>query len=185
MPKVHVITGSTRPGRVNLSIAKWVAEQAAKRDDLEIELVDIVDFSLPMLDEPAPPMMGNYQNEHTKTWAAKVAEADGFIFVTPEYNHSMSAAQKNAIDFLYAEWNNKAAGIVSYGFASGLRAAEHLRQVLGNLQIATVQSQVAIHLPAYFENYTEFKPTQTLETELTGTLDQVVSWANALKTVRS
>jgi len=122
--KIAVIIGSTRPGRVGVSVAKWVYEQAKQRADAEFELVDIKDFNLPLLDEPVPPSLGQYSKEHTKNWAAKINSFDGYVFVTPEYNHSIPGALKNAIDFVYREWNNKAAG---FGSAGGVRAVEHLR----------------------------------------------------------
>src|SRR4051794_31101494 len=110
MINVGVIVGSTRPGRKALDVARWVMEVAGTRGDAAFELVDIQDFNLPLLDEPVPPSMGQYSQPHTRAWAAKIAEFDGFVFVTPEYNHGTSGALKNAIDFLYKEWNNKAAG---------------------------------------------------------------------------
>src|SRR5438093_7698437 len=115
MLKVGIITGSTRPNRKSLDVATWVLEAARKRSDAEYELVDIKDFELPLLDEPMPPSMGKYEQPHTKRWAAKIASMDAFIFVSPEYNHGIPGALKNAIDFLFAEWNHKAAGFVSYG----------------------------------------------------------------------
>src|ERR1051325_8788011 len=115
MLKIAVIIGSTRPGRVGESVAKWVYELAKKRTDAEFELVDIADYNLPLLDEPVPPSMGQYSHEHTKKWAAKIASFDAYVFVTPEYNHGISGALKNALDYLYREWNNKVAGFVSYG----------------------------------------------------------------------
>src|SRR6476659_6890206 len=126
MIRVGVILGSTRPGRIGEAVAKWVFENASKRTDAEYELVDIADYNLPLLDEPVPPSMGQYSKPHTKAWAAKIGSFDGYVFVTPEYNHGISGALKNAIDFLFAEWNNKAAGFVSYGGAGGARAVEQL-----------------------------------------------------------
>src|SRR6266478_1461744 len=122
MLKIAIILGSTRPGRNGEAVAKWVHEIAKKRTDAEFEVVDIKDFNLPLLDEPVPPIMGQYSKPHTKTWATKIGSFDGYVFVAPEYNHGISGALKNAIDFLFAEWNNKAAGFVSYGGASGARA---------------------------------------------------------------
>ena len=185
MTKIGIILGSTRPGRNGEAVAKWAFELASERTDAEFEFVDLLDYSLPHLDEPIPPSMGQYQNDHTKTWAAKVAEFDGYLFVTPEYNHSTSGALKNAIDFLFAEWNNKAAGFVSYGSVGGARAVEHLRLVAAELQLATVRSQVALSLINDFENYSVFKPLEYQADALSTTLDQLVSWANALKTVRA
>src|SRR4051794_38807379 len=117
MIRVAIIIGSTRPNRNGEAVAKWVFEQARKRTDAEFELVDLKDYNLPLLDEPIPPSQGKYSKEHTKVWAAKIASFDAFIFVTPEYNHGPSGALKNALDFLYKEWNNKAAGFVGYGSA--------------------------------------------------------------------
>jgi hypothetical protein len=118
---IAIVVGSTRPGRKARDVADWVLQIAALRNDARFELVDVLDFDLPLLDEEIPPSMGNYQQAHTKTWAARIGGFDGFVFVTPEYNHGTSAALKNAIDFLFAEWNNKAAGFVGYGSAGGAR----------------------------------------------------------------
>ena len=142
MLKIAIIIGSTRPGRNGEAVAKWVYEIAQKRSDAEFELVDIKDFNLPLLDEPVPPIMGQYSKPHTKAWAAKIGSFDGYVFVTPEYNHGISGALKNAIDFLFREWNDKAAGFVSYGGAGGARAVEQLRLVLAEVQMATVRNQV-------------------------------------------
>src|SRR5688572_29072622 len=153
MINVAVIIGSTRPGRVGESVGKWAFEIAKRRKDAQFELVDVVEFDLPLLDEPVPPSQGKYSKEHTKRWAAKIASFDAFIFVTPEYNHGTSGALKNAIDFLYAEWNNKAAGFVGYGSVGGARAVENLRLVMGELQVADVRAQVALSLFTDFENF--------------------------------
>jgi NAD(P)H-dependent FMN reductase len=141
MLRIAIIIGSTRPGRKAEAVAKWVYEIAQKRSDAEFELVDIKDFNLPLLDEPVPPIMGQYNQPHTKIWAVKMGSFDGYVFVTPEYNHGISGALKNAIDFLFAEWNNKAAGFVSYGGVGGARAVEQLRLMLAEVQIATVRNQ--------------------------------------------
>src|SRR5581483_804162 len=129
-----------------------------QRDDAQFELVDLLDYPLPHLDEAVPAIRGDYQNEHTKAWAAKIASFDGFVMVTPEYNHSTSGVLKNAIDYLYAEWANKAVGFVSYGSAGGARAVEHLRLIAGELQMADVRQQVTLSLLTDFENYHIFKP---------------------------
>jgi NAD(P)H-dependent FMN reductase len=140
---------------------------------------------LPLLDEPVPPSMGQYSKDHTKRWAAKIASLDAFVFVSPEYNHSTSGALKNAIDFLYAEWNNKAAGFVSYGSAGGTRAVEHLRLVMAEIQIATVRAQVMFSLSTDFENFSAFKPQGSHhEQNLNTMIDQLVAWGTAMKNVR-
>ena len=184
MIKVAVIVGSTRPGRVGQDVARWVYGIAQQRGDAQFELVDIRDFNLPLLDEPVPPSQGKYSKPHTKAWAAKIDSFDAYVFVTPEYNHGISGALKNAIDFLYREWNNKAAGFVGYGSAGGTRAVESLRLVMGELQIADVRNQVMLSLFTDFENYTVFKPHDRHETSLTGMLDQVIAWGGALKSLR-
>lgn len=185
MTKIQIITGSTRPGRVNKQVADWIYDIAKGRSDIEVELVDIAEYNLPLLDEPVPPSMGNYSKDHTKKWAAKIAQADGFIFVAPEYNHGVPGALKNAIDFIYAEWNNKAAGFVSYGSGNGIRSVEHLRGIMGELQVADVRTQVMLSLSQDFEDFSVFKP-KSHHVEVANTmLDQLTSWANALKTVRA
>ncbi len=184
MLKIAIIVGSTRPGRVGESVARWVVDLAKKRNDAEFELVDIQEFNLPLLDEPIPPSMGNYSKEHTKQWAAKIASFDAYVFVTPEYNHGISGALKNAIDFLFAEWNNKAAGFVGYGSAGGARAVEHLRLVMAEVQVATVRNQVMLSLREDFENYSAFKPREFHEQAVDQVLDQVIAWGGALKALR-
>ena len=144
--KIAIILGSTRPGRKGEAVARWVYEIAKKRIDAEFEFVDIKDFNLPLLDEPGIISQGQYTKEHTKTWSAKIDSFDAFIFVTAEYNHGIPGALKNAIDFLYREWNNKAAGFVSYGGTGGVRSVEHLRLVMAELQIADVRAQVTLSL---------------------------------------
>lgn len=184
MLKVGLIIGSTRPGRKGEEVAKWVFELAKSRGDADFELVDLVDYRLPLLDEPIPPSMDQYSKPHTKVWAAKIASLDAFVFVTPEYNHGPCAAIKNAIDFLYKEWNNKAAGFVSYGSGNGIRAVEQLRQTMAEIQIADVRSQVMFSLSTDFENFHFFKPDNHHVKSVHTMLDQVISWGTALKSVR-
>ncbi len=185
MLKVGIIIGSTRPGRKAEAIARWVHDIASRRTDAAFEIVDIMDFNLPLLDEPIPPAMGQYSQPHTKAWAARIARFDGFVFVTPEYNHGPSAALKNAIDFLYREWNNKSAGFVGYGGNGGARAVEILRQVVSNVELADVRAQVGLSLFTDFENLTTFKPASHLEPAVTAMIDQVVAWGGALKPLRT
>jgi NAD(P)H-dependent FMN reductase len=184
MTRIGIILGSTRPNRNGEQVAKWVYDIASRRTDAEFELVDLRDYPLPHLDEPLPPSMGQYQNDHTKAWADKIASFDGFVIVTPEYNHSTSGVLKNAIDYLYAEWNNKAVGFVSYGGVGGARAAEHLRLVAGELQMADVRQQVALSLLTEFENFSVFKPGDYNRAALDTLLDQVVAWSTALAPLR-
>lgn len=185
MTRIAIILGSTRPGRNGEAVARWAHAHATKRTDATYELVDLVDQELPLLDEAVPPSMGKYSQPHTQKWAAKIASYDGFVFVTAEYNHGIPGALKNAIDFIYGEWNNKAAGFVSYGSAGGTRAVEQLRLVMAELQVATVRAQVALSLHADFENYSKFTPGPHHTKSLDAMLDQVVAWSTALATLRA
>jgi NAD(P)H-dependent FMN reductase len=184
MTRIGIILGSTRPNRNGEQVARWVYDVASQRGDAEFELVDLRDYPLPHLDEPLPPAMGQYQNDHTRQWADKIASFDGFVIVTPEYNHSTSGVLKNAIDYLYAEWNNKAVGFVSYGSVGGARAVEHLRLVAGELQMADVRQQVALSLLTEFENFTVLKPGDYSRASLSTLLDQVIAWSTALAPLR-
>ena len=184
MLKIAIIVGSTRPNRKGEAVGRWVHEIAAKRSDAEFELVDVGDYDLPLLDEPQPPSLGNYARPHTNNWAQKIRSFDGFVFVTAEYNHSVPAALKNAIDFVYQEWNNKAAGFVSYGAAGGVRAVEHLRLALAEVQVADVANQVPLLLAADFENYSTFAPRPMQQDMLTAMLDQLIAWSGALLPLR-
>jgi NAD(P)H-dependent FMN reductase len=184
MLKIAIIIGSTRPGRKADVVGQWVYDIAKTRRDAEFEVVDIKDYNLPLLDEPVPPSIGQYSKPHTKTWSTKIASFDAFIFVTPEYNHSTSGALKNAIDFLYKEWNNKAAGFVSYGSAMGSRAVEHLRLIMAELQVADVRAQVMLSLFTDFENFNSFKPAPHHEQFVHAMLDQLIPWGSAMRSVR-
>jgi NAD(P)H-dependent FMN reductase len=166
-------------------VARWVLDLAKKRSDATFELVDIRDYNLPLLDEPIPPSMGQYSKPHTRLWAAKIDSFDAYVFVTPEYNHAPSGALKNALDYLYREWNNKAAGFVGYGSAGGARAVEQLRLIVGELQMADVRAQVMLSLYTDFENFSTFKPAAHQEAAVNAMLDQVIAWGGAMKTLRA
>jgi NAD(P)H-dependent FMN reductase len=182
--RIAIIIGSTRPGRHGLAVAKWVHGIAQQRKSAEYELVDIVDYNLPLLDEPVPPAYGPGTKEHTKKWAAKIASFDGYVFVTPEYNHGPSAALKNALDYLFKEWNNKSAGFVGYGGTGAVRSADILRMICSNLELADVRAQVSLTFANDFEKFTTFKPMPHQEGTLGQVLDQVEAWAKALKPLR-
>jgi NAD(P)H-dependent FMN reductase len=185
MLKIGIIVGSTRPGRKAAAVAKWVHDILKNRKDAEFEIVDIEDYKLPLLDEPVPPRARQYGKPHTKTWSEKIASLDSYIFVTPEYNHGTSAALKNAIDFLFHEWSNKAAGFVGYGAVGGVRAVENLRLVMGEIEIADVRAQVALSLFTDFENFTNFKPQEQHDKAVHAMADQVIAWGGALKELRA
>lgn len=183
MVKIGIIIGSTRPGRAGEGVAKWVYEMSKARSDAEFELVDIQDYDLPLLDEPKLAVEQDYSKEHTKKWSAKIQEFDGYIFVTPEYNHSTSAALKNGLDFLYKEWTNKAAGFVSYGAIGGARAVEALRTIMAQFKIADVREQVMFFLADDFEDGV-LKPKARHEKSLNTLFSQVIAWSTAMKTLR-
>ena len=183
-PKVAIVVGSTRPGRKAEAVARWVHDVAVRREDATFEVVDVADYALPHLDEPLPPLAGQYSQPHTHEWAAKIGSFDAYVFVTPEYNHSTSGALKNAIDFLFAEWNDKAAGFVSYGVDGGIRAVEHLRLVMGELKVADVRSAVALSVFDDFQDHAQFTPSVPQEESLSAMLDELTAWGVALKTLR-
>lgn len=185
MLKIGIILGSTRPNRNGEQVAKWVLDIASRRDDATFELIDLRDHPLPHLDEPLPPSLGQYQHDHTKQWAATIASFDGIVIVTPEYNHGIPGSLKNAMDFIYAEWNNKAVGFVSYGGVGGVRAVEQLRLVAGELQMADVRQQVTLSMITEFENFSVFKPGDYNLSALNTMLDQVIAWSTALAPLRS
>ncbi|UVJ40152.1 NADPH-dependent FMN reductase [Arthrobacter sp. CJ23] len=185
MTKIAIITGSTRPGRVNHQVANWVLAQSAARTDAEFEIVDIADFQLPVLDEPYPAGYQNYQNSHTKAFSEKINEFDGYVFVVAEYNHSITGALKNALDYLSVEFNNKAAGFVSYGSMGGARAVEHLRGIASELQLAHVRNQVMFSIFTDFENFSTFTPSETAASGLNPMLDQLVLWTRAMEFARN
>ena len=184
MTRIAVVAGSTRPGRRSMQVAEWVLKRAREHGGAEFEILDVADFDLPLLDEPMPPSLGNYQQDHTKRWAAAVKGFDGFIFVTAEYNHSVPGALKNALDYIYAEWNNKAVAFVSYGSAGGVRAVENLRLIAGELQMADVRAQVALPFATDFRDYTTFTPSDAAEQALQPLFGQLISWSTALQTLR-
>jgi NAD(P)H-dependent FMN reductase len=181
---IAIIVGSTRPGRNGTAVAAWIHERAAARTAATYNIVDLEDVALPLLDEAIPALAGQYQHQHTKDWAATVAQFDGFVFVTPEYNHSTSPALLNALAYVYGEWNNKAAAFVSYGTSYGVRAVEHLRGVAGELQMADIRNQVRFALPGNFPDRV-FTPGPEHESQVTDLFDQLELWAGALRTVRS
>lgn len=181
MLKVAIIIGSTRPGRKADAVARWIHDIAVQRDDAIFEIVDIADYALPHLDEPMPPRGGQYSHAHTRTWAQKIGSFDAYVFVTPEYNGSIPGALKNAIDFLYAEWNDKAAGFAGYGINGGARAVEHLRLVLSDLKVTGVRSTVALTFADHFQDYTRFTPGEPQVKNVTAMLDELVTRGTELR----
>lgn len=179
--KIGIVQGSVREGRNGDAVAKWMNDFATNRNDAEYEIVDLANYNLPFLGS------ANAQpdaEEQIKAWSEKMASFDGYIFITPEYNHAIGGALKNALDFLNPELNNKAAGFVGYGSLGGTRAHENLRLILGELQVADVRTAVTFSLMSDFENMSVFKPADYHAGNANEMLDQVLAWSGALKTVR-
>lgn len=175
---IGIILGSTREGRLSPQVGNWVKELADKRGDANYTIIDIADYKLPLLGENGGDASG------AAGWSEAVAKQDGFVFIAQEYNHSITGSLKNALDYLRVEWNNKAAGIVSYGSVGGARAAEHLRGILGELSVADVRVHPALSLFTDFENGTELKAAAVQADSVNQMLDQVIPWSTALKTIR-
>lgn len=176
--KIGIILGSTRIGRVSPQVGNWVKEIADKREDATYEIVDIADFKLPFFGE------GTGKEPGLSAWSEKLSSLDGFVFIVQEYNHSITGALKNALDSARDEWNNKAAGIVSYGSTGGARAAEHLRGILGELLVADVRVNPTLSLFTDFENFKTFKPADLHLGNVHAMLDQTIAWSGALKNLR-
>ena len=190
MPNISVIVGSTRQGRFSEKPAQWIFRHLQNREKIEARLLDLRDFPMPFFDQAAPPAMPGrapYENEVVKRWTAEIAAADGFVFVTPEYNFGPSAELKNAIDWVYPDWNRKAAAFVSYGSAMGARSVQQLREAAIELQIAPVRSSV--HIPvatlwAHYQGGDVDKGLAELETPAKTMIDDLLWWTTALKTAR-
>ena len=183
MLNIAIIPGTSRPQALNPQIVNWVEQQLASNDDVRAEVVDFGSFDLPLLDEVVPAGAKMYANDHTKAWGAKLEQFDAFIFVTPEYNHSISGSLKNALDFVATEFNHKVAGIVNYGADKGVRAAEHLRHILANYKLAVVRDQASFSIFTDVADGT-FAPTEVSAAPFASMVDDIVAWGEALKSVR-
>lgn len=175
---IGIILGSTRQGRLSPQVGNWVKEIAKQHEDANFEILDIADYNLPFLGT------GTGKERGTIAWKTKLSGMDGFVFIVQEYNHSITGALKNALDSAYEEWNNKAAGIVSYGSTGGARAAEHLRGILGELSVATVRAHPTLSIFTDFTKSKVFQPADYHINYVAEMLDQTLSWSRALKTVR-
>lgn len=183
MLKIAIIAGSNRPNAINPQVVDWVAAELAGHDRIQAEIVNYDDFDLPVLDEPIPAGAHMYQNDHTKARGAKLEEFDGYIFVTPEYNHSVPGNLKNALDYVSLEFNHKVAGIVNSGADKGVRAAEHLRLVLANSRVAVVRDQTSFSI---FTDFTDgrFTPQEVSSQTFAPMIEDVIMWGEALAGAR-
>jgi NAD(P)H-dependent FMN reductase len=186
MPRLSIIIGSTRPGRAGLPIADWFADRARQHGGFEIDVVDLAEVNLPILDEPNHPRLRQYTHQHTKDWSARVAGADAFVIVTPEYNHGYSAATKNAIDYLHHEWHYKPVGFVSYGgVASGTRAMQQLKQVVTALRMLPLTDAVNIPFHTQFlDDDGRIEANEVMEQAAVTMLDELLRVEAALRPLR-
>jgi NAD(P)H-dependent FMN reductase len=183
--KLLVIVGSTRPGRVGRPIADWFVDRAAEHGGFEVDLGDLGEINLPLLDEPAHPATGQYIHQHTKDWSARVAAADAIVMVMPEYNHSYTAALKNAIDYLNKEWAYKPVGLVSYGGVSGgLRAVQALKPVFTALRMTVINDAVTIPMVKTMMRDGVFEPNDIVTASVKPMLDELVKLARVLGELR-
>lgn len=182
--KIGIVVGSVRKGRNAEAVSKWMYDFATNRNDADYELVDLIDYRLPLLGQEVPSKQQEQANSSIQNWSEKMASFDGYVFVTPEYNHSIGGALKNALDYLNPELNNKSAGLVGYGSLGGARAHENMRLILGELQVADVSTAVTFSLMSDFENMSLFRPAAYHEGNANKMLEQLLAWSGALKTLR-
>jgi NAD(P)H-dependent FMN reductase len=190
MIAISIVIGSTRPNRFSEKPAHWIHQLLKRRDGVEAQLLDLRDYPMPFFDHPRPPSVPGhppYENEFVRKWTGEIARSDGFIFVTPEYNYGTSAVLKNAIDWVYAEWNRKATAFVSWGGAMGARAVQQLRETAIELQMAPVRSSVHIPLAtltAHYQGGDVHAGLAELEGRAKTMIDDLLWWTSALKTAR-
>jgi NAD(P)H-dependent FMN reductase len=185
MPNLTIIIASTRPGRAGLPIGEWFADRARAHRGFDVRVADLAAVGLPMYDEPEHPRLRRYHNAHTKRWSATVDAADAFVFVTPEYNHGYPASLKNAIDYLYHEWNFKPAGFVSYGgIAAGTRAVEQIRQVIAAVRLLPVADAVHIPFHPQFLEDGRLRSNEIMDQAADAMLDELLFSETALRALR-
>ncbi|MGH3521833.1 MAG: SgcJ/EcaC family oxidoreductase [Mycobacterium sp.] len=182
--RVAVIAGSRRPNRRSAAVAEWVC-QAPAASGVELTLVDLDEVGLPLLAEPAPAASGEYTLEHTRGWSKLVDRFDAYVLVTPEYNHSTSAALKDALDHLYREWHDKAVAFVGYGTEGGVRAVEHLRGITAELGMAGVGPSVALNIFVDFDEAGALAVRERQRQMRERMLGSLVRWAGALRRLRA
>jgi NAD(P)H-dependent FMN reductase len=189
--RISVIVGSTRQSRFCEKPAEWILQHLKKRSGVDARLLDLRDFPMPFFDQPVSPSTPNrppYENEVVKKWTGAIAQSDGFVFVTPEYNYGPAAVLKNAIDWVYPEWNRKAAAFVSYGSAMGARSVQQLRETAIELQLAPVRSSVHIPVATLMAHYLSGDVDAglaELEASAGKLIDDLLWWTAALKTARA
>jgi NAD(P)H-dependent FMN reductase len=184
--KLKIIIGSTRPGRVGLPITNWFYGIAEKNGKFEVEVLDLAVINLPLMDEPNHPRLHQYTKQHTKNWSKKIVDGDAYIFVTPEYNYSLPATIKNAIDYLSQEWQYKPVGFVSYGgIAAGTRSVQMLKQVVTTLNMMPIYESINIpFVSEYISDEGNFVSNERFDTNAQEMLNKIYLWAKHLKALR-
>ncbi|SMO51622.1 NAD(P)H-dependent FMN reductase [Saccharicrinis carchari] len=186
MYKLKIISSTVRPGRKGPIVARWITELAKQNKNFNVELIDLGEINLPMMDEPNHPVLKKYQHEHTKQWSAKIEEADAFIFVTGEYDYNYPAPLRNALEYLFLEWNYKAAGIVSYGgISGGTRAANSLKADLSTFKIVPLTE--AVNFPFFQQNINEqneLEVTDSSHRAAQAMFKELIRWTKGLKGIR-
>lgn len=184
-PHLQIIVGSIRKGRASMGVGAWALHHLQRRSDVSVELVDLKAWNLPMFDFEVPPAMGGYENDLQRRWGEKIAQADGYIFVSPEYNHGYTSALKNALDYVYSEWHRKPATFISFGEVLGARGIEQLRLVLIELQMAPLSA--ALHISSVREKLKDgtFHGDTHDESRFDAAIDDLLWWTNALREART
>lgn len=191
MTRIAIIVGSTRPGRNSRAVADWFHRIATEHvttlePPAQFSVLDLADFDLPHLNEETPAAMGApYTHAETRRWSSAVSSFDGYVVVTPEYNHSVPGVLKDAMDYLYLEWHDKSIGFVSYGLAGGVRATEHLRTIAAELKLADVRATVALSIFTDFEDMSILLPADHQRAIAHELIDQVLAWSRALSHLRA
>ena len=186
-PTLQIVIASTRPGRIGLPVAQWFEERARDHGAFAVDVADLLEIDLPFLDEPNHPRLREYTKQHTRDWSARVDSADAFVFVTPEYNYSLPAALKNAIDFLHFEWQYKPVGFVSYGgISAGTRAVQMIKQVVTTLKMYALPEAVSIPFVAQFlDDEERITPNETMEQAADAMLAELRRMSDALASLRA
>lgn len=181
---LQIIIGSIRDGRAAKPVGEWAYRAASRRDNWHVELIDLKEWNLPLLNFFKPPIMGDYEDPLQQQWAAKVAQRDGYLFISPEYNHGYSPALKNALDYIYHEWARKPASFISYGSVEGARGIEQLRLVLIELQMTPLRDALHIQSTQDKLENCRFIADNVDEEHLNRVLDELIWWGGALRKAR-
>ena len=185
MDNLKIIISTVRPGRKGPIIAEWIAEKARQNGNFNVEVLDLKEIALPLMDEAIHPRMQQYEHDHTKNWSAKINEADSFIFVTAEYDFNYPAPLRNALEYLYNEWNYKAAGIVSYGgISAGTRATNYLKADLSTFKMVPLQDTINIPMFTQFIKEDKLEANDVMNKAADMLFKELTRWTKGLKIIK-